>query len=60
MLKEKVTYYAGLPDQFEDEEAMSELDIPIGTEELGTDQYDWEDSLGVFIGSATKVDIFGW
>ena len=38
-LKEKDIYYTGLPGQFEDGEAMYEVDIPTNTEEQGTDQY---------------------
>ena len=36
-LKEEATYYAGLPGQLDDEEAMYEKDIPTDTEELGND-----------------------
>ena len=41
-LKEEVSYYAGLPGQFEDEEVMYEVDIPIDCKELGSDQYESE------------------
>ena len=49
-LREGVTYYAGLPGEFNDEEAMYEVDIPPHVEEQRTDKYDIEDSSDVFIG----------
>ena len=53
---EEVICYVGLPGQLEDEEAMYEVDTPIDTEELGTDQYDSEDSSDVFISPAAEGD----
>ena len=55
-LKEEMVYYAGLPAQFKGEDTMYDINIPTDTEELGTDQYDSEDSLVVFIGSAVEGD----
>ena len=49
--KKEVTYYAGLPGQFKDEEAIYEENIPTDSEG-GTDQYDREDSSKVFLGPA--------
>ena len=48
--KEEVTYFTGLPGEFEDEEAIYEEDIPTVTGEQGTGHYDDEDSSDVFIG----------
>ena len=47
----------GFHGQFEDEEALYEKDISMETEGLGTDQYDSEDSLDVFIDPATERDL---
>ena len=52
-LKEEVSYCAGPPGQLKDKEAMYEVDIPTDTKELGTDQYDSEDSSDMFPGPAT-------
>ena len=54
MLKEEVTYYAGPPGQFEDEEVIYEVDIPSYTKEQGTDQCDTEDSSDEFTDLATE------
>ena len=56
-VRKKLLFYAGLPGQVEDEEAMYEVDIPTDTEELGTDQYYSEDSLNIFIGLAIEGDL---
>ena len=55
-MKEEVTYYAGLPGQLEDEEAIYEEDIPTDTEELGTYQYDSEEPSDVLVGPAAEGD----
>ena len=54
MLKEEFTYYAGLPEQFEDEDAIYQVDSSTETEEVGNEQYFSEDSSDVFIGSAAE------
>ena len=43
-LEEGVIYYATLPGQFKDEEAMYEVDIPTDLKEQRTDQYDSKES----------------
>ena len=55
-LKERVTYYAGLPGQLKDEGAMYEEDILTDTEEQETDQGDSEDSSDVFIDPSAEGD----
>ena len=55
-LKEEVPYYAGLPGQFEDDEAMYHKNIWTHSEEQETDQYNSEDSSDVFIGPVTEGD----
>ena len=54
--KEQGTYYVGLPGQFDDEEATYEEDISTDSKEQGTDQYDRQDSLNVFVGPAAEDD----
>ena len=39
-LEKEIIYYARLPGQFKNEEAIYEEDIPMDTVELGTGQYD--------------------
>ena len=55
-LRREVVYYAGLPGQFEDEEAMYEKDVPTDMEGPGNDQYRSKDSSDMFIGPAAEGD----
>ena len=59
-LKEEVTGYAGLPGQFEDEEAMYEVNSYMYTQELRTDPYDSEESSDVFVDPAAKGNFIRW
>ena len=55
-MMEKVTFYAWLLGQFKEEEAMYEVDIPTDPQELGTEQYDSKDSLGMLIAPSVERD----
>ena len=53
-LEEEIPYYAGLHEQFEDEEATYEENTQRDSEEQGTDQYDSKDSSDTFNGLAAE------
>ena len=55
-LKDEVTYYAGLPGQFKNEEATYEEAIPTDLEGQETDQNSSKESSDAFIGPAAAGD----
>ena len=59
-MKEKVTYYAGLPGHFKDKEAMYKEDTSTVAQEWETDWDDSEGSSDVFIGPATEGDLLDY